>query len=328
MKTVLFVHGTGTRDPDYSKMLDRVREALGEHASVQECYWGEREGSRLNEGGASIPSYNSTRSIVEVWNAPVSECEFDYEIALWELLLRDPLFELRLLTAAADPTEELSPSYAGCSLRFELLTSWRAKTPVDNELHWRISAAGLAPVLADASQIVERSDAFLNAVLTCDRDVCCVAAARAVLATAFLLADDRDLAVPARTDSAMRDKLVDSFALLLGGVEAVATSRGFLRNYLIKPLAGLAVSAGANIASYRIRRRRGAIHDAATANAGDILLYQARGAGIRRFIKNRIDDISTDPVVLLAHSLGGIACVDLLILEKIPKVELLVTVGS
>ncbi|MEQ8974619.1 MAG: hypothetical protein RIE73_30065 [Coleofasciculus sp. C1-SOL-03] len=33
-------------------------------------------------------------------------------------------------------------------------------------------------------------------------------------------------------------------------------------------------------------------------------------------------------MVLLAHSLGGIACVDLLVQQPLPQVELLITVGS
>lgn len=176
---------------------------------------------------------------------------------------------------------------------------------------------------------MHRSDVCLIAVSTCDKEVLCVAVARAVVATGFLLADDQDLATPARTDSALRDRLVDGFAQVLAGVQidTVVTSRGLLRDHLIKPLVGLAAYAGASIASDHIRRRRGAIHDSVTATAGDILLYQARGAGIRHFIQDRITS-SPGPVVLLAHSLGGIACVDLLILENIRKVELLITVGS
>jgi len=61
--------------------------------------------------------------------------------------------------------------------------------------------------------------------------------------------------------------------------------------------------------------------------AGDILLYQSRGAAIRRFIRDQITAVQ-GPVVLLAHSLGGIACVDLLVLEPLPTVKGLVTVGS
>src|SRR5262249_28293759 len=33
-------------------------------------------------------------------------------------------------------------------------------------------------------------------------------------------------------------------------------------------------------------------------------------------------------VILLAHSLGGIACVELLILESLPEVKILITAGS
>ena len=36
----------------------------------------------------------------------------------------------------------------------------------------------------------------------------------------------------------------------------------------------------------------------------------------------------TPPVVILAHSLGGVACVELLASEPMPQVEMLVTAGS
>jgi hypothetical protein len=286
-------------------------------------------GSKLNAGGASIPSYNSTRSLKESWCAVEPEREEDYDIALWELLLKDPLIELRLLTAIGGPTDELSPSQAGHDLNFERLAAWETTIPVNTELHQEFAAAALAPLLAEASEIVGQSDACLNAASTCDEEAFCLAAARAVVATTFLLADVQDLPAPARTDSRLRDKLVDGFAQVLAGmqIEALVSSRGFLRDQLIKPLLGLAANAGANIASNQIRRRRGAIHDAATATAGDILLYQTRGAGIRRFIKDGIS-ASAGPVILLAHSLGGVACVDLLILEKIQQVKLLITLGS
>jgi len=57
------------------------------------------------------------------------------------------------------------------------------------------------------------------------------------------------------------------------------------------------------------------------------LLYQARGAGIRRVIADTIRTCPDD-VVILAHSLGGIACVDLLVKKYHPQVKMVVTVGS
>jgi hypothetical protein len=74
--------------------------------------------------------------------------------------------------------------------------------------------------------------------------------------------------------------------------------------------------------------RRGSVTDATSPLAGDILLYQCRGATIRQLIRAQIEEL-TPPIVLLGHSLGGIACVDLLIEADLrERVSLLVTVGS
>ncbi len=88
-----------------------------------------------------------------------------------------------------------------------------------------------------------------------------------------------------------------------------------------------------NITPY-IRKRRGAVSDYVYPMAGDILVYQysERGQQIRQFIERQIK-FEKEPVILLAHSLGGVACVELLAEklrkgEKLPQVKLLVTVGS
>lgn len=59
---------------------------------------------------------------------------------------------------------------------------------------------------------------------------------------------------------------------------------------------------------------------------GDLLRYQRDGAPIRSYILQQI--YKTGAKVILAHSLGGIACVDLLASQPVSEVELLVTVGS
>jgi len=96
---------------------------------------------------------------------------------------------------------------------------------------------------------------------------------------------------------------------------------------VVKQLAGLALRTGA---MNHAQRRRGAITDATYPAAGDIMVYQGRGDGIRGCIRDSIREAAhSDPsVVLIAHSLGSIACVDLLVQETIPSVKLLVTVGS
>jgi hypothetical protein len=65
--------------------------------------------------------------------------------------------------------------------------------------------------------------------------------------------------------------------------------------------------------------------------AGDILIYQTTYGGqeIRRKIQETIEACQNEEtIILLAHSLGGVACVDLLIEQEIKNVKLLITVGS
>ena len=76
-----------------------------------------------------------------------------------------------------------------------------------------------------------------------------------------------------------------------------------------------------------IRNRRELVHETATFAIGDVLLYQAKGDAVRSFIRAKIET-ATPPVTLIGHSLGGIACVDLLALPHPPAVANLVTVGS
>src|SRR5262249_21327084 len=72
---------------------------------------------------------------------------------------------------------------------------------------------------------------------------------------------------------------------------------------------------------------RDTLSDQAFQAAGDILFYQARGQKIREYIKETIK-VAEKPVILLSHSLGGIACVELLIEEHFPEVKGLITAGS
>lgn len=81
------------------------------------------------------------------------------------------------------------------------------------------------------------------------------------------------------------------------------------------------------IGTSKIARKRGVISDATYPATGDILLYQARGGGIRDFIESTICK-TPKPLVVLAHSLGGIACVELLAQKKLEGVVKLITVGS
>jgi hypothetical protein len=69
------------------------------------------------------------------------------------------------------------------------------------------------------------------------------------------------------------------------------------------------------------------VQQVATLAIGDVLLYQSRGGAIRDFIRCKILE-AEPPVTVVAHSLGGVACVDLLAGSERLHVEHLITVGS
>jgi pimeloyl-ACP methyl ester carboxylesterase len=114
----------------------------------------------------------------------------------------------------------------------------------------------------------------------------------------------------------LRDLVVDS----LGGGD-----KG-LGSLVSKVLLGAAVLA----ANPAMRADRGDLSTATGPPIGDIVLYQARGQRIRDYIEKQILEHSKQsPVVIVAHSLGGIASLDLLITKDLWKhVRALVTVGS
>jgi hypothetical protein len=135
--------------------------------------------------------------------------------------------------------------------------------------------------------------------------------------------------------AAERDEMQRLACELLSGAKQAKGLAGDIVGLLTKPLAALlrvtlldplwqGAAAGG-------RAYRHTIAQGATPAVGDILLYQARGEKIRALIASAIDDASKEddaPVLLLAHSLGGIACIDLLIATAQLNVKGIITVGS
>ncbi|MEU9039513.1 hypothetical protein AB0D45_32050, partial [Streptomyces sp. NPDC048352] len=123
--------------------------------------------------------------------------------------------------------------------------------------------------------------------------------------------------------AAERDRLVELLTTRLGGGARVPGARA------AAVLGRLAMRV---TTQPLLNAWRGPLTTGTTPALGDILRYQARGAGLRAFLHERIT-ARPGPAVLIGHSLGGIALVDLLALAAaaggpVPGVELLVTVGS
>jgi hypothetical protein len=306
MVKVLFVHGTGVRHASYQVSVARIvcgLEKLGSGASLETCLWGDVLGARLGANGKSIPKFAPP---------PPKPLTADQTAALWDLLRRDPLFELRELAAA--PATLIPPSAKAIKQRMRaVLNGFRQDRnlvyrlqPYAPELVWDTAVAAVvgAKVVDQAFDMTGSPYAPLR-----------VACARALVASL-----QRELAganMPSLPLSE-RDGIVDYCVDKLGGREM-----GAFKDWVSARIEGLVVRA----VNMKARRDRDAVFSGVAPMAGDVMMYQARGEPIREYIEQRIVECGDD-VVVLAHSLGGIACVELLIEKPMPQVKALVTVGS
>ncbi len=317
MSSIIFVHGTGVRAASYHDSFEKIItgfSSLQRRPQIVQCLWGESAGARLLNGGASIPDFDSTN--------PQGKKE-EQAVVSWTVLYEDPLYELRLLGLCPPPPGANLP---GARADEECRRLLRAIAD-DGEITAQVRKCGLSEVWQTASDSLMKSPEFAaalnfsgNRITGEHRET----VARALVAQSLVLrypANDLDDGLIA-VNGAERDALVEMLLVKLGG-----RTRGWLGDKL-KSIAAKPFEWGATLYG---TRRRGKVSEAAFPAAADILMYQARGQAIRDFIRQTIErtiEKHGQPVTLLAHSLGGIACVDLLLEENPPPVELLVTVGS
>lgn len=310
MTTVIFVHGTGIREREYNETFQIIEQKI--HAQrpdikVAPCVWGVL-GAKFNDNRASVPLENATLALSQ------GE-EDDADIVLWGQLYRDPLYELRLLS--------LKPIEAGNPFGEEpgdVLQSRVASFTPTLELQAKLQEAGIAELFEPAREAIIHSEPYHQALLTVsesDLSEYYAPIARAIAAQAMFISEQQEKFPPILTDAQLRDEVVELLTLALGEAELG------LGSWLLKPLVELAQHGGTNY----VRGNRLELTDKISPMPGDIFLYLTRGEKIREFIQEQIAQ-AEPPVVLIAHSLGGIACVDLLVQQQLSQVELLVTVGS
>ncbi len=196
------------------------------------------------------------------------------------------------------------------------------RLPTRPELAAPLDEAGLTATFREAVEYI-LAEGELHRVLSAASSAgqCRVPVANAIVAAAIDLAPDEP-PPQAATDPALRDALVTAVADAI-----LPPDKAPPLEWAMNALFGAAKQFGA---MHLVRRRRGRLTDLASAPTADVLLYQARGARIRRLIRKKVKKLaeSDQTVVLLGHSLGGVACVDLLVFEPLPEVGLLITVGS
>lgn len=325
MTSLIFVHGTGGREAAYAATFQQIERALAARRAdvrLYPCLWGDSLGANLNAGGASIPDYAASAGGQPIADEPDG-------ILLWEALYKDPLHEIRLL--GLRPLQSGARTVPGKQTAAQELQGRVADLPGDAALISRLEELEIGGVFVAACEWVagQESKPFGLLLTTAARPLegDYGAIARAIVAAARLLCKERSLYPPLLWNERLRDEAVDAIAQSLTQNE---TSRGVVTDWVKKQLKSSAVGVGSNWGTNVMKQRRGAIMDATYPFAGDILLYQAKGQKIRDFIRAQIESEQVEsPVVLMAHSLGGIACVDLLIERDLSeRVDCLITVGS
>ncbi|MDT0389479.1 hypothetical protein [Streptomyces dubilierae] len=309
MTAVVFVHGTGVREPALSALVERVTAGLAAQRAgldVVPYAWGAAHGATLAAGGASLPPRSgTTRGPGE---GPAGPDPGDETAAAWAVLYDDPYAELAAAATASGPAAERPP---GTLPPQDLIRARLAALAAGGDAPAAEAGPGLAraatalaahPLLGPAAEALQPADlAFL--------------AARSL--TARVVADALDADSPLVPVGATRDAVTDRIAEALGAPPRGA-ERG-LRSVLLR-------SAGA-LAARAVERRRRALTEAAHPAAGDILRYLSRGAAFREGLRALVASLEP-PVAVVGHSLGGIIALDTLISQPLPQVGLLVTAGS
>ncbi len=326
MTTVIFVHGTGTRGSGHVQLFEQVQQALlsrNSQLTVLPCAWGDIHGYKLHAGGITIPEYRSVTGPGTLGGSvPLAEVPAASEAGVWGVLYRDPLAELRLLSLEAGATAPASP--LPVQQRLDQQVERLATEPLAQSLHGSLVQAGIKAEFPRAVRRVRTDPVYAQAIAMPDNAQMLdrsAAVARATVADAIKQALTNDRVPTIALDAEVRDAVVAQVFAALTAAEP--GSLGWFDPVKAKGLQLLA-----QVATNELRERRGPVMDQVLGFIGDILLYQGSGAAIRTLIREQVQG-TAPPVVLLAHSLGGIACVDLLIAEDLrDRVDLLITVGS
>jgi hypothetical protein len=324
MPTILFVHGTGVRAKGYEKTLASIRQRVEvepalKHFQLGRCLWGETHGSRLIEGGRTIPGY------YQGYNQAVQSEEERKILLKWWLLCQDPGYQIDQLWRVR--TQNLPPQARHTWQ--EKLKSIAAYQPSEKTLQL-LAESQVADLWPEAFTAVTSREQWKEAAPSKEKNsnnfypefVRCTAEAL----VAELMLAGFSAGIPAMSGE-VRDKLVEA---VINDLEAKVLGVFDWMKSLVGEALLKAFAAGDYLISGISPRPvvRNWVSSNSLEKLGDILYYQAHGQRIRDFIGRRIEE-AEPPVIVLAHSLGGIASVELLIQQDLRhRVEALITVGS
>ncbi|WP_333771280.1 hypothetical protein [Streptomyces sp. IBSBF 2435] len=315
MTAVLFVHGTGVRAEGFDATLAVMSRSLlarRPDLTVEGCFWGEAYGSRLFAHGASVPVADASR------DAGADGAADDVDLLVWERLQDDPLFELRLLATADGPPQEQGGGFhPGRLSQGRALEDRYRRFAASDPVAALFREAGLGAGFAPSCRTVAASQPFGELAAGGAALEAWPAVVRATVAEALRRAERTEgPGLRVVYDRGVREEFLR--AVLAAGGEDYRGALGWAQQRLGTFFAGRATS--------YVSRRREAFTESASPVTGDILVYQRDGAAIRRFVGDHVGRLEP-PVVVVAHSLGGIICADLFATAE-PSDVRLVTVGT
>ncbi|MDB9371049.1 hypothetical protein PN456_19210 [Nodularia spumigena CS-586/05] len=308
---IVFIHGTGVREPGYSKAFSVISQKLkerNENLRLHKCYWGGSLGTTLNAGGRSIPISDTKKAVVTDLSTE------EYVLGLWELLYQDPLIELQILAISSGENQAVFGEKPGNNLDNQV----RGFTP-SSSLQEMLDQAGIEEFFSQAQTIIVNENDYQAAIASAKEPLgeYRMAIARALVAQSSLLVRDKYGEFALSLNGKLRDRIVEQIVAELGGTE-----KG-----LFSGVQQSIYGTIRRIINNNLQRKRSGFSEKYSGTLGDILMYQARGQKLRDFVRATIEPLE-NPTVLIAHSLGGIICVDLLLEQQPPEIALLVTVGS
>jgi hypothetical protein len=158
MPSLIYVHGTGVREPEYSnayKLIEKkICSSLPGWYPVR-CFWGEEYGAKFHMDGGSIPNYATARAIGDALD------ERDESLILWQLLYSDPCYELFLIKTMSEEEDQepnfdqsLSSLRAERERRVNEIVAFRPSEALETI----IEQSDLAPFWTDAFQHITESE--------------------------------------------------------------------------------------------------------------------------------------------------------------------------
>ncbi|MET9540464.1 hypothetical protein ABZY16_23610 [Streptomyces sp. NPDC006553] len=318
--SLVFVHGTGVRE-GLENTLEKVRTGMATLPLSPDSVCGPPWGEELGPDDLDVTPILPESSAITRAAAGGEVPDDVTDVATWGLLIDDPLIELRLLAVAP-------PARTGIVVNAE---------PAAVELRRLLDDAKVAPEALEAAGV--KDEELRSAIVFVRDSEPLVGAARAVgkagdagllaavsrSVVACVLHGQRSAEPPRLTPVALSGEHRTDLVGAVGEAVSGTPTRGFFTQTIWKTLGPLAVRVG----NAKARENRAKLMDPFSDFIRDVAFYIRRGEAVREFLATAISDLPANgPVVVVGHSLGGIAMVDLMSGGDAPHVDLLVTVGS